>query len=52
MNAADVLETVLVGLDWLILDYFFVVNSVLALLLASTAVEMRTHHLDVWRETR
>jgi cellulose synthase/poly-beta-1,6-N-acetylglucosamine synthase-like glycosyltransferase len=49
---ADVLQAVLVGLDWLILGYFVVVNGTLALLLASAAVEMRAHRLDVWRETR
>jgi cellulose synthase/poly-beta-1,6-N-acetylglucosamine synthase-like glycosyltransferase len=52
MSVGDVLQALLVGLDWLILGYFVVVNGTLALLLASAAVEMRAHRLDVWRETR
>ena len=52
MSAGDVLEALLIGLDWLILGYFVAVNGAVALLLGSAAVEMRAHRLDVWRETR
>jgi cellulose synthase/poly-beta-1,6-N-acetylglucosamine synthase-like glycosyltransferase len=48
----DVVQAILFGLNWLILAYFVAVNGALALLLASAAVEMRAHRLDVWRETR
>lgn len=48
----DVVDFVLVTLNWLILGYFVVVNGALAALLISAAIEMRAHRLDVWRLNR
>jgi cellulose synthase/poly-beta-1,6-N-acetylglucosamine synthase-like glycosyltransferase len=48
----DALELVLVGLNWLILGYFLIVNGFLALLLAMAAVDLRSQRLDVWQEGR
>jgi cellulose synthase/poly-beta-1,6-N-acetylglucosamine synthase-like glycosyltransferase len=46
------LESVLVGLNWLILGYFLLVNGFLLLLLATAAIELRGQRLDVWQEGR
>jgi cellulose synthase/poly-beta-1,6-N-acetylglucosamine synthase-like glycosyltransferase len=46
------LESVLVGLNWLILGYFLLVNGFLLLLLAMAAIELRDQRLDVWQEGR
>jgi cellulose synthase/poly-beta-1,6-N-acetylglucosamine synthase-like glycosyltransferase len=52
VNAGDVVSVLITVLDWAILAYFVVVNGMLTLLLASAAIEMRAHRLDVWRENR
>jgi cellulose synthase/poly-beta-1,6-N-acetylglucosamine synthase-like glycosyltransferase len=49
---SDVVNALIVSLDWLILGYFLAVNAGLATLLVSAAIEMRRHRLDVWRENR
>ena len=48
----DVLEALLVGLNWLILVYFLLVNGFLILLLVMAAVDLRGQRLDVWQESR
>jgi cellulose synthase/poly-beta-1,6-N-acetylglucosamine synthase-like glycosyltransferase len=48
----DVLESVLVGLNWAILVYFLAVNGFLLLLLAMAAIDLRSQRLDVWQEGR
>jgi cellulose synthase/poly-beta-1,6-N-acetylglucosamine synthase-like glycosyltransferase len=52
VSAPDIAHAVLVGLDWFVLGYFLLVNTALAGLLLSAAIEMRAHRLDVWRESR
>jgi cellulose synthase/poly-beta-1,6-N-acetylglucosamine synthase-like glycosyltransferase len=52
MSVGDLLEAVLVGLDWVVLGYFVLVNGMLSLLLVSAAWEMRRHRQDVWGENR
>jgi len=52
MSVGDLLVGVLVGLNIAILAYFVLVNLALVTLLASAALEMRAHRLDVWRESR
>lgn len=47
-----VVREVLVDLQWAILVYFLVVNALLLVLLALSALEMRRHRLDVWNEGR
>jgi cellulose synthase/poly-beta-1,6-N-acetylglucosamine synthase-like glycosyltransferase len=49
---ADALESALVGLNWLVLAYFLVVNGFLILLLVTAAVDLRSQRLDVWQEGR
>lgn len=51
-TAADVGEMVLVNVQWAILFYFLVVNGFLLVLLASSALEMKRHRLEVWHEAR
>jgi cellulose synthase/poly-beta-1,6-N-acetylglucosamine synthase-like glycosyltransferase len=48
----DVVHVVLESLDWAILGYFFLVNTMLTVLLVSAALEMRAHRRDVWGEDR
>ena len=48
----DVLEAMLVGLNWAILAYFLVVNGFLLLLLLMAAIDLRSQRLDVWQEGR
>jgi cellulose synthase/poly-beta-1,6-N-acetylglucosamine synthase-like glycosyltransferase len=48
----DVLDAVLVGLQWFVLGYFLVVNAFLILLLAMAAIDLRRQRLDVWQEGR
>jgi cellulose synthase/poly-beta-1,6-N-acetylglucosamine synthase-like glycosyltransferase len=48
----DLLESVLVGLNWAVLVYFLLVNGFLLLLLAMAAIDLRSQRLDVWQEGR
>ncbi|MEW6153449.1 MAG: glycosyltransferase [Actinomycetota bacterium] len=52
MTAGGFVETVLVRLDWAILLYFLVVNTLYALLLVSAGLEMRAHLLRQRSESR
>jgi cellulose synthase/poly-beta-1,6-N-acetylglucosamine synthase-like glycosyltransferase len=52
VSLADVANAALVGLDWLVLVYFVLVNGMLTLLLVSAAWEMRRHRQDVWGANR
>lgn len=52
MSVEDAVLFVLVALNVAILGYFLLVNLALVTLLASAALEMRAHRLDVWRESR
>ena len=51
-TVADMVRTVLVDMQWAVLCYFLVVNCFLLVLLASSALEMRRHRLEVWHEGR
>jgi cellulose synthase/poly-beta-1,6-N-acetylglucosamine synthase-like glycosyltransferase len=48
----DVLESLLVGLNWAVLVYFLIVNGFLLLLLLMAAIDLRSQRLDVWQEGR
>ena len=52
MSIGDLASGGLVGLDWLVLGYFVLVNGMLTILLVSAAWEMRRHRQDVWGENR
>jgi cellulose synthase/poly-beta-1,6-N-acetylglucosamine synthase-like glycosyltransferase len=41
---AQGIETVVIGLQWVVLAYFLVVNAFLLVLLIASAVELRAHH--------